>query len=166
MLQAIHELERRSQEVLQEKAAKRRLEAQISQMEGQLLTSGGTGVAGSAGGGGASEQVQREYDGRLAELEREREAIERDKEQVHPSRTVTYRYITLHTVTEVVAQRSLQRLLHRGRHRGCCTEVVAQRLSQRSLHAMFARAQQYDLTHWCGCRCTATNCCCRSSGRS
>ena len=61
---------------------------------------------------------------------------------------VTYRYIPLHNVTycyrgcctevvtEVVAQRSSQRLLHRG----CCsctevvTEVVAQRSSQRLLH--------------------------------
>ncbi|KAL1527678.1 hypothetical protein AB1Y20_009064 [Prymnesium parvum] len=79
-LEAIRELENRSQEVLQEKAAKRRLEAQISQMEGQLLMSGGA-VAPSSGL--SNEKVQWEYQVRLAELEREREAIERDKEQVH-----------------------------------------------------------------------------------
>lgn len=73
------ELESRSREVLREKAEKRRLETRISQMEGQLLGSG----AGIVSGGGVHEHAQREYDDRLAELEREREAIERDKEQVH-----------------------------------------------------------------------------------
>ena len=79
-------------QVLHEKAAKRRLEQQIAEMERQLGADtlgagGGGGAAGLGGGGGGggspAHLMQRQYESKLAELEKERECIEQEKEQVH-----------------------------------------------------------------------------------
>jgi len=54
---------------------------------GGINGAGGINGGGGGGGGGGTDspaqQMQRHYEGKLAELERERETIEQEKEQVH-----------------------------------------------------------------------------------
>eukprot|EP00898_Chlorokybus_atmophyticus_P003663 jgi/Chlat1/4298/Chrsp29S04386 len=71
-LAAITALEARSREFMREKAEKRKLEERIVSMQSQLLV----------GGEPASLKMRREYEARLAELERERQAVDQDKAQV------------------------------------------------------------------------------------
>jgi hypothetical protein len=107
---AIQALEKRSREFLQEKEEKKRLEQRIAMLMSQMIrserghdTSGGGGVGGmgSSSGGVGNEmtmppnapeiqvlmkeqhdRLRQEYEGKLADLERERECIVEEKAQV------------------------------------------------------------------------------------
>ena len=84
-LEAIRALEARSREFMAEKMAKRKLEDRISTMKSQLLT-GGSQVEDTPAFRRAIQdeqrKIQEEYQHRVAELERERQTIETDKQQV------------------------------------------------------------------------------------
>ena len=94
-LAAISALEQRSAEVAQAKAEKRALEARISSMQSQLLVGGSRGPQGQGGGGGSLEdsdhfrsrldaehrRIRGEYEQRLKELERDRQAAVADRAQ-------------------------------------------------------------------------------------
>jgi len=83
---AIQALERRSQEFIQEKAEKRRLEERIHLLQSQMLVGGGQAVEETPAFRSALQEQQAkmraEYDSRLADLERERTSIEEEKAQV------------------------------------------------------------------------------------
>ena len=83
---AIQALERRSQEFMQEKAEKRRLEERIHLLQSQMLVGGGQAVEETPAFRSALQEQQAkmraEYDVRLADLERERTSIEEEKAQV------------------------------------------------------------------------------------
>ncbi len=83
---AIQALERRSQEFMQEKAEKRRLEERIHLLQSQMLVGGGQAVEETPAFRSALQEQQAkmraEYDTRLQELERERTSIEEEKAQV------------------------------------------------------------------------------------
>jgi len=80
---AIRALEARSLEFMREKEEKRKLEERIAMLTNQIMVRGdgvGGGGDGSGSGEGARhEQMKKEYEGRLAEIERERETIEEEK---------------------------------------------------------------------------------------
>ncbi len=57
-----------------EKEEKRKLEQRIQQMQNQLIPGGASPAA--------VLQMQKEYESRLADLDRERQSIEEDKQQV------------------------------------------------------------------------------------
>jgi hypothetical protein len=81
----VKELENRSREMLLEKEEKKRLEEKIKVLNSQLLV-GGKKIEDTPQFKNALEERQRairmEYEGRLGELERERQQIEEDKAQV------------------------------------------------------------------------------------
>lgn len=81
----VKELENRSREMLFEKEEKKRLEEKIKVLNSQLLV-GGKKIEDTPQFKNALEERQRairmEYEGRLGELERERQQIEEDKAQV------------------------------------------------------------------------------------
>jgi len=82
---AITALESRSREYMLEKEEKKRLEEKIKMLNSQLLV-GGKKVEDTPQFKTALEEKQRiirqEYEGKLSELERERQQIEEDKAQV------------------------------------------------------------------------------------
>ena len=85
---AIRALESRSLEFMREKEEKRKLEEEIARLTNQMIRGEG-GEGGQNGEGGNNhmtkhykEQVRKEYEGRLAEIEKERETIEEEKAQV------------------------------------------------------------------------------------
>jgi kinesin family protein 3/17 len=85
---AIRALESRSLEFMREKEEKRKLEEEIARLTNQMIRGEG-GEGDQNGDGGNShmtkqykEQVRKEYEGRLAEIEKERETIEEEKAQV------------------------------------------------------------------------------------
>jgi hypothetical protein len=57
-----------------EKEEKRKLEQRIQQMQNQLIPGGASPAA--------VLRIQKEYEAKMAELERERQSIEEDKQQV------------------------------------------------------------------------------------
>ena len=81
----VKELEVRSREMVMEKEEKKRLEEKIKVLNSQLLV-GGKKIEDTPQFKSALEERQREirqeYEGRLGELERERQQIEEDKAQV------------------------------------------------------------------------------------
>jgi predicted nucleic acid-binding Zn-ribbon protein len=81
----VKELEVRSREMVVEKEEKKRLEEKIKVLNSQLLV-GGKKIEDTPQFKSALEERQREirqeYEGRLGELERERQQIEEDKAQV------------------------------------------------------------------------------------
>lgn len=101
---AIRALEARSLEFMHEKEEKKRLEQRIAMLMGQMIRGPrGEGSPGGSGGGGGGEllsemiggapeiqvmmkeqqeKLRQEYEGKLADLERERETIEEEKAQV------------------------------------------------------------------------------------
>ena len=92
---AIRALEARSLEFMREKEEKRKLEEEIARLTNQMIrgdsrSSGGADVNGSENQGHAynhvtkqyQEQMKKDYEGKLAEIERERETIEEEKAQV------------------------------------------------------------------------------------
>jgi hypothetical protein len=92
---AIRALEARSLEFLKEKEEKRRLEERIASLTSQVIrgvSSDGHKKGGGSGGENSDgvshgvfldqEKLRHEYEGRLQELERERESIEEEKAQV------------------------------------------------------------------------------------
>ena len=81
---AIRALEARSLEFMQEKEEKAKLEERISTLMGQMIQSSDKEGAGPAMGavGEQGEVLRQEYEGKLANLERERESIEEEKAQV------------------------------------------------------------------------------------
>eukprot|EP00762_Andalucia_godoyi_P001004 ANDGO_02125.mRNA.1 Kinesin-II 95 kDa subunit len=84
-LAAITALEKRSREFMAEKEAKRKLEERITMMQSQLLIGGITIEDTPAFRNALQNEFQRvhkEYEDRLAQLEKERESIEEDKAQV------------------------------------------------------------------------------------
>eukprot|EP00761_Pharyngomonas_kirbyi_P013092 gb/GECH01013119.1/.p1 GENE.gb/GECH01013119.1/~~gb/GECH01013119.1/.p1 ORF type:complete len:907 (+),score=235.75 gb/GECH01013119.1/:1-2721(+) len=84
-LAAITALEKRSEEFLQEKADKQKLEEKISRMQGQLLIGGGNEEETVAFRNALQKEfdkVHKQYLDKLSELEKERQTIEEDKAQV------------------------------------------------------------------------------------
>lgn len=82
---AITALENRSREFMMEKEEKKKLEEKIKALNSQLLI-GGKKIEDTPQFKSALEEKQRiirqEYEGKLSELERERQQIEEDKAQV------------------------------------------------------------------------------------
>ena len=84
---AIRALETRSLEFMKEKEEKKKLEERIAMLTNQMIR-GETGEGGTSNGSGRgydsqfNEQMKIEYEGRLAEIEKERETIEEEKAQV------------------------------------------------------------------------------------
>eukprot|EP00803_Ostreobium_quekettii_P003237 evm.model.scf_359.6 EVM.evm.TU.scf_359.6 scf_359:28323-37645(+) len=84
-LAAITALEKRSREFMREKTEKRRLETRISGMQSQLLFGGKKLEDSPAFRNLLAKEHRRmrgEYEGRLRELERERQSVEQDRAQV------------------------------------------------------------------------------------
>ena len=91
---AIRALEARSLEFMHEKEEKKRLEQRIAMLMGQMIRGDRQRGDGSPGGGDEraqeggpemkeqQEKLRQEYEGKLADLERERETIEEEKAQV------------------------------------------------------------------------------------
>ena len=92
---AIRALEARSLEFMQEKEEKKRLEQRIAMLMGQMIRGERAGIQNTEGPGGAipgpelqvmmkeqQDKLRQEYEGKLADLERERETIEEEKAQV------------------------------------------------------------------------------------
>ncbi|KAL0226918.1 hypothetical protein P9112_014242 [Eukaryota sp. TZLM1-RC] len=80
-LAALVALESRSREFLLEKQEKKKLEEKISTMQSQLLGHGGEVKRGQAGQG-ESKDLQRFYESKLAELDKERQSLQADKDQI------------------------------------------------------------------------------------
>ena len=93
---AIRALEARSLEFMREKEEKRKLEERIAMLTNQIMVKGDNPVGGGGNNGQGEEEggagnanhnpnnqhLKKEYEGRLAEIERERETIEEEKAQV------------------------------------------------------------------------------------
>eukprot|EP00026_Physarum_polycephalum_P001361 Phypoly_transcript_01362.p1 GENE.Phypoly_transcript_01362~~Phypoly_transcript_01362.p1 ORF type:complete len:840 (+),score=175.37 Phypoly_transcript_01362:739-3258(+) len=70
----LKELEDKSREFMREKEEKRKLEQRIQQMQNQVIPGGASPAA--------VLKIQKEYEQKMSELERERQSIEEDKQQV------------------------------------------------------------------------------------
>ncbi|KAL0209424.1 hypothetical protein RCL1_007792 [Eukaryota sp. TZLM3-RCL] len=82
-LQALSALESRSREFLLEKQEKKKLEEKIATMQSQLLGSGaGPSLKKGAQNPGETQNLQRFYESKLAELDRERQSLQADKDQI------------------------------------------------------------------------------------
>ncbi len=80
-LAAITALEKRSREFMHEKQAKRKLEERIAMMQSQLLV-GGQKIEETAEFKNLVKRVHKEYEDKLAELEKERQSVEKEQAQL------------------------------------------------------------------------------------
>lgn len=79
---AMRALEMRSKEFMQEKEEKKRLEQRIAMLTSQMIRGERGGHGAEMGEGEQHDRLRHEYEGKLADLERERETIVEEKAQV------------------------------------------------------------------------------------